>query len=455
MGRMTMTFKLPYAQRNDALNKRRNSKTNLSTVPRYAQPGDIEIGHGGNGKSSFLKSRAVWYNAAEDAAPGPWPGRRSGPVVKESRMESEATAGTEQPVDGRVAGSRWVPVVMIAVSLLVAFVLGEALLRIIGYEVPFLNALRSFHTSDPVLGVRGRPSFEGRFHKPGQWDIRVVHDEKGFRRQEYAADPATCTRRIAVFGDSYVWGYGVDQGECFTDQMSLLMPECCIQNYGISATGTAVHLTVFETEVMDELQEGDAVVLTFYSNDFRDNIGVGFGGGGRQVYGVIEGDRVVRMPPSRPLMNPVKDFMKEWSYIYNIVSFVWDRRKATAPEAHAREAPPERGGASVIVTEYFLAEFKRQCDERGLRFLFVYIGDPADYCDYPGRGDADRKLAETYRAFVNEYMASLNIEYLDLRPYYEKALAESPGQRLTLIQDCHWTADLHQRIAEALSAYLD
>ena len=237
--------------------------------------------------------------------------------------------------------------------------------------------------------------------------------------------------------------------------MGLLMPETCIQNYGISATGTAVALTLFETEVIDELQEGDVVILMFYSNDFRDNIGLGFGGGGRQVYGALKQDRVVRMPPSKPLMGPAKDFLKEWSYIYNIVSFVWDRRKATAPEAHAREAPPERDGASVIVTEYFLAEFKRQCDERGLRFLFVYIGDPADYCDYPGRGDADRKLAETYRAFVNEYMASLNIEYLDLRPYYEKALAESPGRRLTLIQDCHWTADLHQRIAEALSAYLD
>ena len=197
-------------------------------------------------------------------------------------MESEPTEASEGPRNQRLVQSRWVPIVMVVVSLLVAFVLGEALLRVVRYEVPFLNALRSFHTTDPVLGLRGRRNFQGRFNKPGQWDVRVVHNERGFRRQEYAADPATCTQRIAVFGDSYVWGYGVDQGECFTDQMGLLMRESCIQNYGISATGTAVHLTVFETEVVEDLQERDTVVLIFYSNDFRDNIGVGFGGGGRQ-----------------------------------------------------------------------------------------------------------------------------------------------------------------------------
>lgn len=91
-------------------------------------------------------------------------------------MESEPTEKTDQPLNERAAGSRWIPVVMVVVSLLAAFVLGEAFLRIIRYEVPFLNALRSFHTSDPVLGLRGRRNFEGRFHKPGQWDVRVVHN---------------------------------------------------------------------------------------------------------------------------------------------------------------------------------------------------------------------------------------------------------------------------------------
>ena len=107
------------------------------------------------------------------------------------------------------------------------------------------------------------------------------------------------------------------------------------------------------------------------------------------------------------------------------------------------------------MTEHFISEFQRQCDERGLRFLFVYIGDPADYCDYPGRGEEDRKLAEAYRSIVDEYVASMDLEYFDLMPYYEQALAQSPDISLTLTQDCHWTPAVHRLVAEALAGYLD
>jgi hypothetical protein len=129
---------------------------------------------------------------------------------------------------------------VVLVSLLVACVLGEVILRIVGYSPAYVNPLHSFHESDPVLGYRGKRDFVRRFARPGICDVVVAHNSEGFRRHEYDHDPAQCTHRIQVFGDSFTWGYGVGQGQCFTDQMNLLLSGYHIANYGVKASGTVL-----------------------------------------------------------------------------------------------------------------------------------------------------------------------------------------------------------------------
>ena len=104
--------------------------------------------------------------------------------------------------------------ILLALGSSFAFACGiaEVGLRIAGYDRTYVNPLHSFHERDPRVGYCGKPDFVGRFYST-QFDVVVAHDSDGFRRQEVrnkASDPAN---RIFVLGDSYVWGWGVGQGQ--------------------------------------------------------------------------------------------------------------------------------------------------------------------------------------------------------------------------------------------------
>ena len=67
---------------------------------------------------------------------------------------------------------------------------------------------------DPVLGWEGRPDVQDEF----QWADcrhRVVQNGQGFRGPAYG--PARgAARRLVVLGDSFVWGFGVEEDEIFS-----------------------------------------------------------------------------------------------------------------------------------------------------------------------------------------------------------------------------------------------
>ena len=161
--------------------------------------------------------------------------------------------------------------VALGLSTLVGLLLAEAGLRLAGYSPTYVNALGSFHEADEVTGHRGKRDFAARFKNP-QFDVLIAHNSAGFRRQEYQ-NSTSSHNRLFVFGDSFAWGWGVDQGEVFTDQMSRQLPDWWIDNLGINDTGTVAQYELFAAECRDRLSAGDVVLVTFFANDFADNVG--------------------------------------------------------------------------------------------------------------------------------------------------------------------------------------
>ena len=124
-------------------------------------------------------------------------------------------------------------VLAILLSLLATAVVGEGVLRLAGYSPANVNPLKSFHEFDPVLGWRGRKLYTARFKRP-DFDVVIAHNAAGFRKQvNLDAKLNQAPHRVFVFGDSFVWGWGVAQGEVFTDRMNLLLPNYSVHNYGI------------------------------------------------------------------------------------------------------------------------------------------------------------------------------------------------------------------------------
>ena len=93
-----------------------------------------------------------------------------------------------------------------------------------------------FAQYDQTLGWTGKPDVTGDF----QWvdtSHQVVQNRYGFRGTEHQQGTSE-RRRILVLGDSFVWGFGVEEDEIFTSVMeqsaggNLEVVNCGVSGYG-------------------------------------------------------------------------------------------------------------------------------------------------------------------------------------------------------------------------------
>jgi hypothetical protein len=304
---------------------------------------------------------------------------------------------------------------------------------------------------DPVLGYRGRPDFEGRFAPPGKFDVRVRHDGNGFRAQEHAKPPEACRRRLDVYGDSFVWGWGVDQGEVFTDLLNRDLPDTCVGNLGLNASGTVIQYTLFETEGSRRIAPGDTVLVLFCHNDFADNYDQE-----EEASAVIEDGRVRRLPPRRPFQSPTRAFLKQNVYLYSLVSFVAAQLRQSSGQDRDEERMLKHAGIEaddprLVVTEHFLAVFRDDVRGRGARFLVAYIPPGAEYGEPRRDAERESQAAALYRTALTGILERQGIEFVDLLPDFLAAKRSHPELALTLERDAHWARSGHALVAQVIA----
>jgi hypothetical protein len=117
---------------------------------------------------------------------------------------------------------------------------------------------------DPVLGWFPREDSRNVFM--GSRRVQVRHNHLGFRDQELG--PKT-KPRIAFLGDSFVWGYDLEEHERFTEQLQARLPDWEIVNLGVSGYGTDQELLLLK-RYFARVQP-DIVFLMYCGNDPIDN----------------------------------------------------------------------------------------------------------------------------------------------------------------------------------------
>ena len=342
-------------------------------------------------------------------------------------------------------------VLAILLSLFATAIIGEAVLRIAGYSPSNVNPLKAFHQFDPVLGWRGRKLYTARFKRP-DFDAVIALDAAGFRKQvNLEAKRDKAPHRILVFGDSFVWGWGVGQGEVFTDKMNLLLRDYCVHNYGIDGIGTVVEYLIFSTEARKQLGPDDVVMLMFYGNDFADNVDR------KKVHAEAIGGEVKVVNPAKPLTTPAEDWLKNHSYLCN---YVWFRADLYRLTRIVRRQEDEVLGRTIAesderfaVTRYFLAKFQADCEAAKARFIVVHIPCKEELSE--GRANRPNKVAneKARRETLFAITRALHIETIDLLPAF-LARKSKTGETLTFQYDGHWNSTGHQAVAEILSEYL-
>jgi len=343
------------------------------------------------------------------------------------------------------------PLLAILLSLLAAAVIGEAALRLARYSPANVNPLKAFHEFDPVLGWRGRRLYSARFKRP-DFDVLIAQNAAGFRKQaNLAAKVSQAPHRVFVFGDSFVWGWGVGQGEVFTDQMNLLLREYCVHNYGINGIGTVVEYLLFSTEVKGLLRPGDAVILMFCNNDFADNVDR------NKIHAEAADGQIKVVNPAKPLTSPMADWLKNHSYLCNFVWYHSDLYRLTRvnrkqEDEVLRQTITEKD-ERFAVTKYFLARLQADCGAAGVRFVVVHIPSREELGEFrahrPNKLANEKARGETLFSITR----ALQIETLDLLPGL-LAHKSQTGEPLTFRTDGHWNRTGHQAVAELLAEYL-
>jgi lysophospholipase L1-like esterase len=157
---------------------------------------------------------------------------------------------------------------LVVVSICFAVFLSEIALRLIGFEPLFVSPERDrFWKYDSLLGWAHEPGQEGVFETP-QFDTVVRINANGLRDRMHSYERQNNIERVLVLGDSFAWGYGVEEAERFTQ---LLEQEMGVEviNAGVSGYSTDQELLWYQSEGIK--YETDLVILVLTGNDVGDN----------------------------------------------------------------------------------------------------------------------------------------------------------------------------------------
>jgi hypothetical protein len=168
---------------------------------------------------------------------------------------------------------RYAPALLAVTSILLSLGVCELALRLLFpcpiYGYASVPPQEQFFQYDPRLGWRGRPDATG-VSASVDFRVRVTHDRLGHRT---SAEPWAADRRnILVVGDSYAWGWGVEDGEVFSERMMRLRGDLNVYNLAAPGYGTDQEYLLLREflETHPEVRP-ETVVLVFFVNDWADN----------------------------------------------------------------------------------------------------------------------------------------------------------------------------------------
>ena len=164
-------------------------------------------------------------------------------------------------------------IALLAVSVVFTLVVSEVLLRQF-YERPelamdnFKATMPPTYHTDAELGWLPDKNVQASHNRPGSFESQYSTNSLGLRDREHSFDRVPGKKRIVVVGDSFAWGYGVNDGEIFTDTIEQLAPEFEVINLGVTAYGLRQEIAYFKRFGMKFTP--DILMVAFVQNDIYD-----------------------------------------------------------------------------------------------------------------------------------------------------------------------------------------
>jgi lysophospholipase L1-like esterase len=334
---------------------------------------------------------------------------------------------------------------LIIISTILALLLSEMALRLMGLKPMYVSPERDrFWKYDSLLGWAHEPGQQGIF-ETAQFLTHVRINEKGLRDRSHSYERHGNTKRILVLGDSFAWGYGVEESERFSQRLEKSMGVEVI-DAGVSGYSTDQELLWYRTEGIK--YDTDLVILVLAGNDVGDNE--------QQLVSTIyykprfvleEGQLVLTGSPV-PKMTPQGRFVYFASQRSALVFFLVQRYfdllsiyRATKTRSDHPAVPVSHAGAEredFKLTIALIHEIRNTAESRNAKFLIVATDR---WWNSPSGG--------TYRDFIST-LQSEGYPVLDV-----ESMPGFDPEKMNIPNDGHWNQAGHEFVADQIKALIE
>lgn len=269
---------------------------------------------------------------------------------------------------------------LIIVGIVFALILAEFCVALFfPQQVRMASSPASFFLKyDPDIGwvnKAGAQGASGTASDVGSFDVRI--NSLGYRGREVAISKPAGFSRIAFLGDSNTFGYGIQEGERFSDILAAAAPPSTeIVNLGVFGYGTEQEAIYLERHAL--ALSPDMVVLAVSAGDLSDVMSSINAGAAKPFCRIVDGRFTMHnipVPVSSPLMSSsslqsrAKVFLYRHSHLYRLML---SRIIALNPYMFdtVREMD-EKEGFGVMVE--IIRGMDRVCREKGIQFKVLLI----------------------------------------------------------------------------------
>jgi len=329
-----------------------------------------------------------------------------------------------------------------------------------GYRVldpfPFFSRDEINHTEhgnlstyDQALGWKGVPGGTAEFVTENN-RVWLAHNGYGFRDIEHK-DSNDKKPAIVFLGDSFTWGYEVEFGEMFVNQLRDRLPSYEIFNLAHRGYGTDQEFLTF-TRWRDN-RPLKFVILMFSENDVEDNNSSVRYTKPKPQYQLVENELVLTGVPvpkiedwthSRPaemVLNSWRTKLKKILFRSHFLHVIYFRYSLFRSSNKGNRIRKDGKGADLTLTSRILEELKKEVERRGAKLVVFFI---------PSKREIER-LDDSlpYQIEIADLCQKRGIEYFDLASDFKTS-----WYRTYYRHGGHWNSRGHQVAAEAMYTYL-
>ena len=334
---------------------------------------------------------------------------------------------------------------LLIVSLVVAGILGESILRMVDHPLskPFVDRNTWQEPSD-ILGFKMAPNFEG-IGPVGSW---VRTNSHGFRDDvDHPWTKAKKTIRILGIGDSFTFGWGVSLEETFLKKLERHLKQMTgVEIETINAGVPKWDLNQYYVYLKNYgfRYSPDIIVLTYFFNDIPESIQETIPANPAYTTQVQHSGGIFHFSYLFNFLKSQADHLRQKNRLArtDYLSKLEERRKELAnlsPRALLVKSEHAQVLTSLDILKALMGKIQLLAHQNGSRLIVMLVPDIAQ----PHHPELQ---------YINHVLASvtdkMHIQFADITPMFESA--SDPRTFYLWPRDWHTNAKGHEKMAEAL-----